>query len=56
MFPIPAAEELQSVIGLAAFGAIGFALLRLDDAQWETPAEALPAERAHRGSPVPAEA
>jgi hypothetical protein len=56
MLPIPAAEELQSVVGLAAFGAIAFALLRLDDEQWETPAQATP-QRAPRGTaPVPAEA
>jgi hypothetical protein len=56
MLPLPAAEELQSVVGLAAFGAIAVALLRLDDTQWEAPAEALP-ERAPRGqAPVPAEA
>jgi hypothetical protein len=56
MLPIPAAEELQSVVGLAVFGALAVALLRLDDAQWETPAAALP-EPALRGTTaVPAEA
>jgi hypothetical protein len=56
MLPIPAAEELQSLVGLGAFGALAFALLRLDDAQWEAPAQSLP-ERAPRGrAAVPAEA
>jgi hypothetical protein len=56
MLPIPAAEELQSLVGLAVFGAIAFALLRLDDEQWETPAR-VTSEHVVRGkAPVPAEA
>lgn len=34
-FPIPAAEEVQGLIGLATFGAIALRLLRLRDADWE---------------------
>ncbi len=36
--PIPAAEEIQGLIGIVTFGAIGLRLLRLDDGEWETPA------------------
>lgn len=35
--PIPAAEEIQGLIGLATFGAIALAVLRRDD-DWEAPA------------------
>jgi hypothetical protein len=55
MLPIPAAEELQSVVGLAVFGAIAYALLRLDDAEWESPAQ-LPEPAPHGKAPVPVEA
>ena len=56
--PIPAAEEIQSLIGLATFGALAVRLLGLDDAQWESPAETAPAARRRRGAeaPVAAEA
>jgi hypothetical protein len=33
--PIPAAEEIQGVIGLGAFGAIALRLLGVSDEQWE---------------------
>ena len=55
--PIPAAEELQGLVGLAAFGAIALRMLRLDDEQWESPALATPAEEARRtelGAPAEA--
>jgi len=35
--PIPAAEEIQGLIGLAAFGAIALRLLRLSDGETEAP-------------------
>lgn len=39
--PIPAAEEVQGLIGLAAFGVIALRLLRLTDEQWEAPGTAV---------------
>jgi hypothetical protein len=45
-FPIPAAEEIQGLIGVATFGALGFRMLRVGDGGWET--SALPA-----GTPSP---
>ena len=53
--PIPAAEEIQSLIGVVAFGTIALRLLRLDDEQWESPAETTPTTR-RRGGEVPAAA
>jgi hypothetical protein len=50
--PIPAAEEIQGIVGLATFGAIAVSLLRLDDAQWESPAETPTAARRRRGAEV----
>jgi hypothetical protein len=35
--PIPAAEEIQAVIGIATFGTIALRMLRLGDGDWETP-------------------
>lgn len=37
--PLPAAEEIQGVIGLGAFGAIALRLLQLNDEQWEAEAQ-----------------
>ena len=54
--PIPAAEEIQSLIGIAAFGTIALRLLRLGDDQWESPAETTPTARSRRGGEVPAAA
>ncbi|MGH3004098.1 MAG: hypothetical protein ACRDM1_15780, partial [Gaiellaceae bacterium] len=35
--PIPAAEEIQGVIGIVTFGAIAVRMLQLGDDEWETP-------------------
>ena len=43
--PIPEAEVIQSLIGIAAFGAIALRMLALDDEQWESPERAAPAAR-----------
>jgi len=51
--PIPAAEEIQGLIGLATFGAIAVRLLRLDDGQWESPAETTPTARSRRRAEAP---
>jgi hypothetical protein len=54
--PIPAAEEIQSLIGLATFGAIALRLLRLDDEQWEAPVEGAAAPARRGAGPLAAEA
>ena len=51
--PIPAAEEIQSLIGIATFGTIALRMLRLDDEQWESPA---PTRRAASGRRLEARA
>jgi hypothetical protein len=40
--PIPAAEEIQGLIGLAVFGALALAVLRRGDDEWEAPATSSP--------------
>ena len=55
--PIPAAEEIQGVIGIATFGAIAVRMLRLGDEEWESPAETVQADPGRRAeAPVAAEA
>ncbi len=55
--PIPAAEEIQGLIGIAVFGVLGLSLLRLDDEQWESPLPTAPAGSAARADiPVAADA
>jgi hypothetical protein len=51
--PIPAAEEIQGLVGLVAFGALGLRLLRLGDRQWESPAGSAPEVRARHGAEAP---
>jgi len=46
--PIPAAEEVQGLIGVATFGAIALRLLRVGDEQWEAPAAAVDRPAARR--------
>jgi hypothetical protein len=43
--PIPAAEEIQGLIGVVAFGAIALRLLHLRDEESETPASSPSAGR-----------
>jgi hypothetical protein len=43
MLPIPAAEEIQGLIGIVTFGAIAVRMLALDDQQWESLTQAAPA-------------
>ncbi len=40
MLPIPAAEEIQGLIGIATFGMLALRMLQLSDQQWEAPAMA----------------
>ncbi len=55
--PIPAAEEIQGLIGIAVFGVLGLSLLRLDDEQWGSPVPTAPADSAARANiPVAADA
>jgi hypothetical protein len=43
MLPIPAAEELQGLIGIATFGTISVRMLVLGDAEWEAARPAIAA-------------
>jgi hypothetical protein len=54
--PIPAAEEIQSLVGIVTFGTIAYRMLRLDDAQWEAPASSAPPAAPARRGDVPATA
>jgi hypothetical protein len=54
--PVPAAEELQSLIGILTFGAIALRMLRLDDEQWESPAGRTDAREPRRAARVAVEA
>jgi len=56
-FPIPAAEEIQGLVGLATFGAIAFRMLRLGDVEWETATRSASETSVRRGDVgVPARA
>ena len=56
ILPIPAAEEIQALIGIATFGTIARRMLQLNDEQWESPAHATPAARARPAEiPIAAE-
>jgi hypothetical protein len=50
--PIPAAEEIQGLIGIATFGTIALRMLQLDNEQWEAPATAAPTTAATQLDPL----